>query len=410
MYNNNQQEMILGYRGSILSHGSLAVALGTTGSLSIVYAQHMSGMQMYPLLSSDYATAVCIFVHHMWIGSFLLMGSASHTGIAMVRENASTSTVCSQNSYQTIASHRDIITGHLVWVTILLGMHRYGVYCHNDTMLSLSRLEDRFSDNSIVLRPILSSLTWEMHGELESLSLRVSDGRICYAWHELGRADFMIHHIHAFTIHVTVLIIVKGIMYSRSSKMVSDKQSLEYRYPCDGPGRGGTCQISPWDHTYVGMFWMYNTIAVVIFHFYWKMQSDVWGIYTIRDAIPVHITGGDFSYTSTAINAWLTQFLWAEAGQVIQSYGTSISGYGLVFCAGHFVWALSLMFLYSGRGYWNELIESIIWAHNKIKLMVSIQGMALSITHGRTAGITHYMFGGVSVTWSYFIARIVSLA
>ena len=31
-----------------------------------------------------------------------------------------------------------------------------------------------------------------------------------------------------------------------------------------------------------------------------------------------------------------------------------------------FVWAFSLMFLFSGRGYWQELIESIIWAHKVV--------------------------------------------
>merc|ERR1719293_413183 len=68
------------------------------------------------------------------------------------------------------------------------------------------------------------------------------------------------------------------------------------------------------------------------------------------------------------INAWLTNFLWSQASQVIQSYGTSNAGYGLIFLAAHFVWALSLMFLYSGRGYWQELIESILWSHNKLHL------------------------------------------
>jgi hypothetical protein len=29
-----------------------------------------------------------------------------------------------------------------------------------------------------------------------------------------------------------------------------------------------------------------------------------------------------------------------------------------------FSWAFSLMFLLSRRGYWQELIESIVWAHN----------------------------------------------
>ena len=175
--------------------------------------------------------------------------------------------------------------------------------------------------------------------------------------------------------------VVAGILggYSRSSRLVSDKVTLGFRYPCDGPGRGGTCQISSWDHIYLGMFWMYNTISVVIFHFYWKMQGDVWGTYNNKELIAVHMTSGDFSINSTTINAWLTTFLWSEAGQVIQSYASTISGYGLLFLGGHFVWALSLMFLYSGRGYWQELIESIVWSHNKIKLIVHVQGIALSI-------------------------------
>jgi photosystem I P700 chlorophyll a apoprotein A1 len=29
------------------------------------------------------------------------------------------------------------------------------------------------------------------------------------------------------------------------------------------------------------------------------------------------------------------------------------------------------MFLFSGRGYWQELIESIVWAHNKLKVALS---------------------------------------
>jgi hypothetical protein len=42
---------------------------------------------------------------------------------------------------------------------------------------------------------------------------------------------------------------------------------------------------------------------------------------------------------------------------VIQSYGSALSAYGLIFLGAHFVWAFSLMFLFSG--YWQELIESI---------------------------------------------------
>ena len=90
---------------------------------------------------------------------------------------------------------------------------------------------------------------------------------------------------------------------------------------------------------------MYNCISVVIFHFSFKAQSDIWG--SVTETSVTHITGGDFGASALAVNAWLTNFLWSQASQVIQSYGTSTAGYGLVFLSGHFLWAFSLMFLFS---------------------------------------------------------------
>ena len=225
----------------------------------------------------------------------------------------------------------------------------------------------------------------------------------------MGTADFLVHHIHAFTIHLPLLILSKGILYARNSRLVSSKLELGFRYPCDGPGRGGTCQISPSDHIYLGVFWMYNSLSVVLFHYFWKMESDVWGIYNILIDMSIekimHISGGDFSVNSTTINGWLTNFLWSSSAQVIQSYATSISGYGFIFISAHFLWAFSLMFLLSGRGYWQELIESILWAHHKFKIMPHIQPKALSISQGRAVGFIHYLMGGVGCTWAFFISR-----
>jgi photosystem I P700 chlorophyll a apoprotein A1 len=45
----------------------------------------------------------------------------------------------------------------------------------------------------------------------------------------------------------------------------------------------------------------------------------------------------------------------------------------------------SLMFLFSGRGYWQELIESIVWAHGVLNCAPNIYPRALSITQGRAA-------------------------
>jgi hypothetical protein len=78
-----------------------------------------------------------------------------------------------------------------------------------------------------------------------------------------------------------------------------------------------------------------------------------------------------------------------------------------MFLGAHFVWAFSLMFLFSGRGYWQELIESIVWAHNKLKVAPAIQPRALSITQGRAVGVAHYLLGGIATTWAFFLARII---
>ncbi|KAK8536064.1 hypothetical protein V6N12_012726 [Hibiscus sabdariffa] len=62
------------------------------------------------------------------------------------------------------------------------------------------------------------------------------------------------------------------------------------------------------------------------------MQSDVWG--SISDqGVVTHITGGNFAQSSITINGWLRDFLWAQASQVIQSYGSLLSAYGLLFLA-----------------------------------------------------------------------------
>uniref|UniRef100_A0A251SR83 Putative photosystem I PsaA/PsaB n=1 Tax=Helianthus annuus TaxID=4232 RepID=A0A251SR83_HELAN len=135
---------------------------------------------------------------------------------------------------------------------------------------------------------------------------------------------------------------------------------------------------------------MYNSISVVIFHFSWKMQSDVWG--SISDqGVVTHITGGNFAQSSITINGWLRDFLWAQASQVIQSYGSSLSAYGLFFLGAYF----------------QELIESIVWAHNKLKVAPATQPRALSIVQGRAVGVTHYLLGGIATTWAFFLARII---
>jgi len=402
-------------------HAQLATNLAFLGSLTIIIAHHMYAMPPYPYLATDYATQLCIFTHHIWIGGFLIVGGAAHAAIFMVRDY---DPVVNQNNLlDRVIRHRDAIISHLNWVSIFLGFHSFGLYIHNDTMRALGRPQDMFSDTAIQLQPVFAQWVQNIHAlapgttapnALEPVSyvfgggILAVGGKVAAAPIALGTADFLIHHIHAFTIHVTVLILLKGVLFARSSRLIPDKANLGFRFPCDGPGRGGTCQVSGWDHVFLGLFWMYNSLSIVIFHFSWKMQSDVWGTVD-PDGTVTHITGGNFAQSAITINGWLRDFLWAQATQVINSYGSALSAYGLMFLGAHFVWAFSLMFLFSGRGYWQELIESIVWAHNKLRVAPSIQPRALSIIQGRAVGVAHYLLGGIATTWAFFHAHILSV-
>lgn len=402
-------------------HAQLAVNLALLGSLTIIVAHHMYAMPPYPYIATDYPTQLSLFTHHTWIGGFLIVGAGAHAAIFMVRDYDPAKNV--NNLLDRVIRHRDAIISHLNWVCIWLGFHSFGLYVHNDTMRALGRTEDMFSDTAIQLQPIFAQWVQNLHNlapgttaphAIASVSpafggdVVAVGGKVAMMPITLGTADFMVHHIHAFTIHVTVLILLKGVLYARSSRLIPDKANLGFRFPCDGPGRGGTCQVSAWDHVFLGLFWMYNCISVVIFHFSWKMQSDVWGTLD-PDGTVSHITDGNFAESAITINGWLRDFLWAQASQVINSYGSALSAYGIMFLAGHFVFAFSLMFLFSGRGYWQELIESIVWAHNKLKVAPAIQPRALSITQGRAVGVAHYLLGGIVTTWAFFLARIISV-
>nr|YP_009393750.1 photosystem I P700 apoprotein A1 [Caloglossa beccarii]ARW62312.1 photosystem I P700 apoprotein A1 [Caloglossa beccarii] len=402
-------------------HAQLAINLAMMGSLSIIVAHHMYAMPPYPYIATDYPTQLSLFTHHMWIGGFCVVGAGAHASIFMVRDYNPAQNY--DNVLDRVIRHRDAIISHLNWLCIFLGFHSFGLYIHNDTMRALGRSQDMFSDTAIQLQPIFAQWIQNIHTLAPSNTSPNSLATASYAFGgdtisignkiammpiKLGTADFMVHHIHAFTIHVCVLILVKGFLFSRNSRLIPDKSNLGFRFPCDGPGRGGTCQVSGWDHVFLGLFWMYNSLSIVIFHFSWKMQSDVWGSIS-KEGVISHITGGNFAQSAITINGWLRDFLWAQASQVIQSYGSALSAYGLIFLGAHFIWAFSLMFLFSGRGYWQELIESIVWAHNKLKVAPSIQSRALSITQGRAVGLAHYLLGGIGTTWAFFLARIISV-
>ena len=207
-------------------HAQLAINLAMMGSTSIIVAHHMYAMPPYPYIATDYPTQLSLFTHHMWIGGFCVSGAAAHAGIFMVRDYNPAQNY--NNLLDRVIRHRDAIISHLNWICIFLGFHSFGLYIHNDTMRALGRSQDMFSDTAIQLKPVFAQWVQNIHtvapgnttpnalatasyafgGDVVAVGNKVAMMPIA-----LGTADFMVHHIHAFTIHVTVLILLKGVLF-----------------------------------------------------------------------------------------------------------------------------------------------------------------------------------------------------
>jgi hypothetical protein len=102
------------------THLQLSLVLAFLGSASVTYSHHISAIPCYPFMSSDYPTLCSIFSHHIIVGSILIVGAGAHASIYILRSLQSSFIM------QQIFSHRDIITGHLIWVCIFLGFHSFG--------------------------------------------------------------------------------------------------------------------------------------------------------------------------------------------------------------------------------------------------------------------------------------------
>ena len=99
---------------------------------------------------------------------------------------------------------------------------------HNDTSEAFGRLEDMFQDNGMLLKPVFAIYSSSSSFNTKMLCL---NKKVILITLELGTADFIIHHIHAFTIHVALLICMKAILYARESRSLSSKLELGWLYP-----------------------------------------------------------------------------------------------------------------------------------------------------------------------------------
>ncbi|GMP51692.1 hypothetical protein CsSME_00054862 [Camellia sinensis var. sinensis] len=397
-------------------HFQLGLALASLGVITSLVAQHMYSLPAYAFIAQDFTTQAALYTHHQYIAGFIMTGAFAHGAIFFIRDYNP-----EQNEDNVLArmlDHKEAIISHLSWASLFLGFHTLGLYVHNDVMLAFGTPEKQ-----ILIEPIFAQWIQSAHGKTSygfDVLLSSTSGPAFNAGRSIwlpgwlnavnensnslfltiGPGDFLVHHAIALGLHTTTLILVKGALDARGSKLMPDKKDFGYSFPCDGPGRGGTCDISAWDAFYLAVFWMLNTIGWVTFYWHWKhitlWQGNV----------------SQFNESSTYLMGWLRDYLWLNSSQLINGYNpfgmNSLSVWAWMFLFGHLVWATGFMFLISWRGYWQELIETLAWAHERTPLANLIRWrdkpVALSIVQARLVGLAHFSVGYIFTYAAFLIA------
>ncbi len=354
----------------------LSLALAGCCLITSVLASQMYSLTPYLYLSYDYITTVALYLHHSWIASFLMMGTFAHAALFLIRDYDSA-------AIGRILSHKGAIISHLSWICLWLGFHTLGVYIHNDTASAFCEQEKQ-----ILIEPVFAQI---------AMAVKYSTN--------VGASDLLAHHAIALGLHITFIILLKGCLDAPGSKLMPDKIHFGYGFACDGPGRGGTCDISAWDSFYLATFWMVNTGGWITFYFHWK-HLTLWFNSTSA-----------FDEASTYLNGWFRDYLWFNSTPLIHGYNTfganDLSVWAWLFLAAHLCWASGFMFLISWRGYWQELIDIILYMHLKTPILYNLWNgdiytpVALSIVQARFVGLVHFSAGFI-LTYTAFIIGATS--
>ncbi|MBM5826222.1 MAG: photosystem I core protein PsaB, partial [Cyanobacteria bacterium M_surface_10_m2_119] len=266
-------------------HFQLGLALASLGVVTSLVAQHMYSMPSYAFIARDYTTQAALYTHHQYIAIFLMCGAFAHGAIFFIRDYDPEAN--KNNVLARMLEHKEAIISHLSWVSLFLGFHTLGLYVHNDVVVAFGTPEKQ-----ILVEPVFAQFVQAASGKAVygmNVLLSNPDSLVSNApgpgavwlpgWLEglnsgnnslflqIGPGDFLVHHAIALGLHTTTLILVKGALDARGSKLMPDKKDFGYSFPCDGPGRGGTCDISAWDAFYLAVFWALNTVGWLTF--YW---------------------------------------------------------------------------------------------------------------------------------------------
>jgi photosystem I P700 chlorophyll a apoprotein A2 len=402
-------------------HFQLGLALASLGVVTSLVAQHMYSMPSYAFIARDYTTQAALYTHHQYIAIFLMCGAFAHGAIFFIRDYDPEAN--KNNVLARMLEHKEAIISHLSWVSLFLGFHTLGLYVHNDVVVAFGTPEKQ-----ILVEPVFAQFVQAASGKaIYGMNVLLSNPESLVSnapgpgavwlpgwldginagnnslFLQIGPGDFLVHHAIALGLHTTTLILVKGALDARGSKLMPDKKDFGYSFPCDGPGRGGTCDISAWDAFYLAVFWALNTVGWLTFYWHWKHLAIWQG------------NVAQFNESSTYLMGWFRDYLWLNSSQLINGYNpagsNNLAVWAWMFLFGHLIWATGFMFLISWRGYWQELIETIVWAHQRTPLANLVgwrdKPVALSIVQARVVGLAHFTVG-YFVTYAAFLIASTS--
>ena len=385
-------------QGKWPAHLKLSLALGGSSVIECLVGDQMYSLTPYLYLSYDYIIVVALYLHHSGIASFLMMGYFGHGGIILIRD-------LGQYNFLNVSPHRPTyrmldskspLISHLSSISLWLGFHTIGVYIHNDTILAFGEEE-----KEILIEPVFPQIIPEGCCGKALFNLSSKFNLWDYTMKaNLSPGDFTGHHAIALGLHLSILILLKGCLHACGSKLMADKIHTPWAFACDGPHRGGTCDISAWDSNYLATFWSLNTGLWIRFYFHWKHLR-------LRENTPLQ-----FDESSFHLNAWFGDYLWFNSSPLIHAYKTfganDLSIWAWAFLGGHLSWATGFMFLISWRGYWQELMDIYLYMHLKTPIGYSLLMLDIytpggtSILQARSLGLLHFSCGTI-LTYAGFI-------
>ncbi|MCL7043054.1 hypothetical protein MKW94_008091 [Papaver nudicaule] len=183
----------------------------------------MYSLPAYAFIAQDFTTQAALYTHHQYIAGFIMKGAFAHGAIFFIRD------------YNPEQNEDNCIGKNLGQP--FSGVPYFGTLFHNDVMLAFGTPEKQIlieptqwiqsahGKTSYGFDVLLSSTNGPAFNAGQSIWLpgwlnAINDNSNSL-FLTIGPGDFLVHHAIALGLHTTTLILVKGALDARGSKLIA---------------------------------------------------------------------------------------------------------------------------------------------------------------------------------------------